>query len=128
METAVWEHAKHLPPFSNALELLVSQSSGLALAVHGDGVQLIEAGRHEEVPQVVLLACQRVLAFRARGQRRRQDDGERSPVVEKLLGDLLDVVHQRLDLRRRATQMRRVELHRFFLRNAIVLFAEVTHR
>lgn len=43
-------HEEHLPALPDALELLVSQSSGLALAIYGDGVQLVETGRHKEIP------------------------------------------------------------------------------
>jgi len=60
-------HKEYLPPLPDALQLLVGQSSRLTLAVHGDGVQLIKAGRHEEISQVVFLSCQRILALRARG-------------------------------------------------------------
>lgn len=38
-------------------------------------------------------------------------------MIEELLGNLLDVVYQRLDLRWSSSQMRRVEFHRFFLKN-----------
>lgn len=110
-------HEEHLPPLPDTLQLLVGQSSGLTLAVHGDSIQLVEAGRNEEIPQVIFLSRQRILALRAGGQRRGQDDGERSPVIEELLGNLFNVVHQRLNLRWSTSQMRRVELHRFFLKN-----------
>jgi len=60
-------HKEYLPPLPDALQLLVGQSSWLTLAVHGDGIQLIKAGRHEEISQVVFLSCQRILALRARG-------------------------------------------------------------
>lgn len=117
-------HKEHLPSFPDALQLLVGQSSGLALTIHGHSVQLVKAGRHEEIPQVIFLSRQRILALCARGQRRRQDDGECSPMIEELLGNFLDVVYQRLDLRWSTSQMRSVEFHRFFLKNDYTIFID----
>lgn len=108
-----------LPPLPDTLQLLVGQSSGLAFAIHGDGIQLVEAGCDKEIPQVILLPRQCVLALRAGGQRWRQDDGECSPMIEELLGHFLDAVHQRFDFRWGATQMRRVKFHRFLLQHDV---------